>query len=119
MDSLLFQEIMMLHERICQALGDPKRLMILYMLNQRPRNVGELASELNMPQPTVSHHLKTLRERSLVKVHKEGTTVCYSLADKRVIQALDLLRSVLKDTTATQARLAEFNALSAEQSEME
>lgn len=119
MDSQLFQEIEILHQRICQALGDPKRLMILYLLNQCPRNVGELALELATPQPTISHHLKILRERSLVKVRKAGTTVCYTLADERVIAALDLLRAVLRDSLVAQARLAEFSALDAEQHDTE
>ncbi|MBI5930483.1 MAG: winged helix-turn-helix transcriptional regulator [Chloroflexi bacterium] len=119
MDSQLFQEIEMLHQRICQALGDPKRLMILYLLNQRPRNVGELALELETPQPTISHHLKILRERSLVKMRKEGTIAYYTLADVRVIEALDLLRSILRDSIAVQAQLAEFSALKAEQNDTE
>lgn len=105
----------MLHDRICLALGDPKRLMILYLLHQHQRSVGELALELDIPQPTISHHLKILRERSLVRTHKDGTTVYYALADERVIQAVDLLRAVLHDSLAAQAKLAEFNALDAEQ----
>ena len=103
----------MLHERICMALGDTKRLLILYLLYQKPHSVGELAHELQTPQPTISHHLKILRERCLVRAHKEGTSVYYALADIRVINAIDLLRDVLRDTMAAQARLAEFNALDA------
>lgn len=108
----------MLHERICLALGDPKRLMILYLLSQHQRSVGELAHELDTPQPTISHHLKILRERSLVRTHKDGTTVYYALADTRVIQAVDLLRAVLHDNLAEQARLAEFHALDAERKDL-
>lgn len=115
MDTQLFQEFEMLHDRVCLALGDPKRLMILYVLNQHQRSVGELALELDMPQPTLSHHLKILRERCLVRTHKDGTTVYYALADGRVIEAIDLLRHILRDSMAAQARLAEFHALDAEQ----
>lgn len=114
-DTQLFQEFEMLHDRVCLALGDPKRLMILYVLNQHQRSVGELALELDMPQPTLSHHLKILRERCLVRTHKDGTTVYYALADGRVIEAIDLLRHILRDSMAAQARLAEFHALDAEQ----
>lgn len=119
MDTLLFQEFEMLHDRICLALGDPKRLMILYLLSQHQRSVGELALELDTPQPTLSHHLKILRERNLVRTHKDGTTVYYALADARVIQAVDLLRYILRDSLAAQARLAEFHALDAEQKDAE
>lgn len=109
----------MLHNRVCLALGDPKRLMILYILNGRPHSVKELALLLDMPQPTVSHHLKILRERSIVKTQRDGTTVRYSLADRRVIQALDLLRAVLHDAAQQQAELAAFSALDAERHDLD
>lgn len=117
MNIQLLQELMMLHDRVCLALGDPKRLMILYTLSGQSHSVNELALQLDMPQPTVSHHLKILRERSMVNARRQGTTICYSLADTRVIQALDLLREVLHDTIQQQAELATFTALDAEQSE--
>ncbi len=113
MELQLIQEIEMLYSQACHALGDPKRLMILYSLSREPRNVGELAAELDIPQPTVSRHLKVLRECAMVKTTRHGTAVTYSLADDRVIQALDLLRAVLRDRLHRQAHLAEFSALDA------
>lgn len=114
MNVQLFEELVMLHERVCLALGDPKRLMILYILNGGAHSVKELALLLDMPQPTVSHHLKILRERSIVKTERDGTTTHYSLADDRIISAVDLLRAVLRDAARQQAELAEFTALDAE-----
>ena len=118
MDVQLRSEIEMLHEQVCMALGDSKRVMILYMLAAHPRSVSEFAAELQMPQPTVSHHLKILRERRLVETQREGTSVVYSLADHRVIDALDLLRGVLRDRIMEQARLANFSALDAERRDL-
>ena len=60
-----------------------------------------------MPQPTVSRHLKMLREQRLVFAEREGTSVRYSLADDRVITALDTMRAVLLGGLAQQAELAE------------
>jgi ArsR family transcriptional regulator len=117
MNERLFAELMMLHNRICLALGDPKRLMILYLLHAHPHSVKELTRLLDIPQPTVSRHLKILRERSLVKTQRAGSTVCYSLADTRIIQAIDLLREILRDTAQQQASLANFTALDAEREE--
>jgi len=114
MEAQLVREIELLYSQICHALGDPKRLMILYALGRQPRYVSELAAELNLPQPTVSRHLKILRDRALVKTSRDGASVYYALADERVIQALDLLRAMLRDRMAEQARLAEFAALEAE-----
>lgn len=91
----LRREVRQLHAEICQALSDPNRILILYELHSGPRNVGELAETLGLSQPTVSRHLKVLRERGVVLTQREGTSVYYSLTDARVIEALDLLRNVL------------------------
>jgi ArsR family transcriptional regulator len=60
-----------------------------------------------MPQPLVSRHLKVLRERGMVTTERHGTVVVYSLADVRLIQALDLLRAVMHDNLAKRAKLVE------------
>jgi ArsR family transcriptional regulator len=102
----LESEIRELHAQICQALADPTRIMLLYSLVDSPQNVGELAVELKLSQPNVSRHLKVLRERGMVNAAREGANVVYSLADKRVIKALDLMREVLGDHLAQRAQLA-------------
>ena len=103
----LTQEITALHAGICSALADPRRILLLYALNDKPRNVSELADELGISQPTASRHLNVLRERGLVNAKREGQSVVNSLADKRIIQALDLLREVLASNLQSQAALAE------------
>lgn len=105
MDNSLEQDVNLIHAHICQALADPKRILILYALSEGPKYVGELADYLDIPQPTVSRHLKILRERSLVTSERDGATVYYSLTDQRVIKALDLLRAVLTDMLSQQAKL--------------
>ncbi len=104
-DEQLEQEIALLHGHICEGLGDPKRVLILYLLDARPRNVGELAEALETPQPTISHHLKILRDRGLILSRKEGTSVYYSLADRRIIVALDLMRQMLADILTRRASI--------------
>lgn len=91
------EEINLLHTHICEGLGDPKRVLILYILSEKPRNVTELTQALGVSQPTVSHHLKILRERELVASEKNGTVVTYSLADDRIIDALNIMRKILAD----------------------
>jgi ArsR family transcriptional regulator len=101
----LLQEITQLEANFCAALSDPNRLLILYALKDGPRNVTELANDLGLNQPTTSRHLKVLRERGLVYTIRAGTTVTYHLSDLRLIQALDLLRSVMRERLARQANL--------------
>ncbi len=100
-------EIRELHAQICQAMADPTRIMLLYTLVDGAKNVGELALELGLSQPNVSRHLKVLRERGMAIATREGPNVVYSLADKRIIKALDLMRDVLGDQLAQRAQLVD------------
>ncbi len=101
----LQQEISQLEADFCFALSDPTRILMLYALNEKPLNVTELTNELEIPQPTTSRHLKVLRERGLVHTVRNGTTITYHLSDTRLIQALDLLRSVMRDRMTERANL--------------
>jgi Predicted transcriptional regulators len=103
----LVQEITQLHADFCSALADSTRLILLYSLAEGPRNVTELTQELGQPQPTISRHLKILRDRGLVVPTRQGTMVQYSLADNRVIEALDILRSIMRDSIQKRASFIE------------
>ena len=101
----LNQEIYQLHSSLCHGLADPTRILILYALQEAPLNVTELAQRLELPQPTTSRHLKVLRERGMVIGRREAQSVYYSVTDDRIMQALDLMRSVLADLLQDQANL--------------
>ena len=101
----LEQEIHLMHSHICEGMADPKRVLILYLLSHHPRNVTELAEALDVAQSTMSHHLKVLRDRNLVETKRAGTAIYYSLADRRIIDALDIMRSIVADIVAQQANI--------------
>lgn len=101
----LTQEVCMMEAELCSAFSDPTRILILYELDEQPRTVTELTVDLNLSQPTVSRHLKILRDRGLVTAERQGTTMHYRLTDRRLIDALDILRSVLRDRIMHRANL--------------
>jgi ArsR family transcriptional regulator len=103
----LTHEITELHADICSALADPRRILLLYALNEKPSTVGELAEAVGISQPATSRHLNLLRERGLVTSQRDGQSVVNTLTDVRVIQALDLLRAVLANKLKSQAALIE------------
>jgi ArsR family transcriptional regulator len=105
--SILAQEVTQLHADICSALADPRRILLLYALAEQPRNVNDLANEIGISQPATSRHLKLLRERGLVTATRDGANVEYSINDRRLIEALDLLRAVLRDRLAHSASLVD------------
>jgi DNA-binding transcriptional ArsR family regulator len=61
------------------ALGDPTRRAIFERLADRPRAVGELATELPVSRPAVSQHLKVLKDAGLVLDRPAGTRRIYQL----------------------------------------
>ncbi|MCS7069984.1 MAG: metalloregulator ArsR/SmtB family transcription factor [Anaerolinea sp.] len=96
-------ELQLLHAQMCQAVGDPRRIQILYALHDQPLHVTGLAELLNVPQPTISRHLALLRERALVIAERDGQAVIYRLADERIIVVLDIMRQMLRDSLARRA----------------
>ncbi|OGO24221.1 MAG: hypothetical protein A2Y54_02770 [Chloroflexi bacterium RBG_16_51_16] len=101
----LKQEISQLEANFCFAFSEPTRILILYALSETPRNVSDLTKELGTNQPTISRHLKVLRDRGLVITSRQGTTVTYQISDNRLIEALDILRSIMRDQLTHQASL--------------
>lgn len=84
-----------LHARVCKALADPKRLLIINELRDGPRSVGEIADALGTSQPNVSRHLAVLRDRGFVTAERLGSTVRYALASPKILLAVDLLREFM------------------------
>ena len=91
----LDEELQLVHEEICPALNHPLRMKILYLLREQARSVGELTGEMGIPQSSVSRHLRVLRERGLVIANRQGTTVCYALAEPELATIIDILRRIL------------------------
>jgi DNA-binding transcriptional ArsR family regulator len=97
------EEINLLHRYVCEGVGDPNRLRLLYLVAEHPSNVTELTEALQISQPTVSHHLRILRERGLVTATREGTTIYYSLGDPRILEAMNIMRSFVIDLLTQRA----------------
>ena len=104
-DPLLRQELEDLSARMCKALNDPKRLLVLYALAGGPHSVSELCEVLGTPQSNTSQHLAVLRDRGLVAADRQGNSVVYTLRHPKAIKAIDLLREVMADELERQQSL--------------
>ena len=69
--------------------SDSTRIKILYALDKSELCVCDISSLLNMTISAVSHQLKLLRESNLVKTHREGKVIYYSLADEHVQKIIE------------------------------
>ncbi len=99
-------DIFAVHADFCKTLANPKRLMILALLGKGENSVGQIAEVIQAPLPNVSQHLAVLKAQNLVLARKEGQTVYYRLADRRIVQACTLIRSVLLDQMKARGMVA-------------
>jgi len=85
-----------------KALGDPHRLAILATLAKAsdPVCVCDFAAALPLNQPTVSHHLRLLREAELVAAERRGTWMYYSLAGDALERVTSALQATLRPAKA-------------------
>ena len=100
-------ELFRLKAELCKTFADPRRLMIITELRGGERSVGDLVAKLASPQAVVSRHLAVLRSRGIVVTRREGTSVYYRLANGRIIEACDIVHSILMDNLARNRDLAE------------
>ncbi|MER5763403.1 metalloregulator ArsR/SmtB family transcription factor [Streptomyces sp. NPDC002082] len=81
--------------KMFKALGDPIRLRLLSMIASTPGDgevcVCDLTSPFELSAPTISYHLKILREAGLVTSDRRGTWVYYSLRRDRLGKLSDML----------------------------
>jgi len=78
--------------RVLKVLGHPVRLEIVHNLMRDECNVNNMVKRLNIPQSTVSQHLRILQDRGIITPRKEGVITCYSVVDDRVRQIVDILK---------------------------
>lgn len=75
---------------IAKAIGHPARIAIIeYLLKVNECICGDIVNELPLAQPTVSQHLKELKNAGLIKGNIEGNSICYCIDEK----AFEILNS--------------------------
>lgn len=68
---------------LAKALGHPARIAILeYLLSVDSCICGDIVNELPLAQPTVSQHLKELKNAGLIKGSIEGNAICYCIDEE-------------------------------------
>lgn len=70
---------------LIKALGHPARVAIIdYLLTVDTCICGDIVNELPLAQPTVSQHLKELKNAGLIKGNIEGNAICYCIDEKAI-----------------------------------
>lgn len=70
---------------IAKALGHPARIAIIeYLMKVNECICGDIVNELPLAQPTVSQHLKELKNAGIIKGNIEGNSICYCIDEKTI-----------------------------------
>lgn len=77
---------------IFKAFCDENRIRIIKLLRSGEKCACKLLEEINVTQPTLSHHMKILCDAGIVTGRKEGKWTHYSISEKGVKQAEECLR---------------------------
>jgi DNA-binding transcriptional ArsR family regulator len=88
-------EVYRLQAEVLKTLANTRRLEIVHLLADGPREVGRLAEEMGISQPNVSQHLAVMRAAGVVEAEREGREVRYRLSDPEIICACETMRGVL------------------------
>lgn len=82
-----------------RALSNDRRLMILCLLSDGERTVGDLERRVGLSQSALSQHLARLRHDGLVQTRRESQTIYYSLKGDHAIRMLEVLIGLYCPTT--------------------
>ena len=77
-----------------KALCDENRIRILEMLQTGEKCACKILDELNVTQPTLSHHMKTLCDSGIVESRKEGKWTHYKISNSGRSKAIELLKEI-------------------------
>jgi DNA-binding transcriptional ArsR family regulator len=86
--------------RLLRAMANENRLMILCLLAEGEKSVGEIEMRTGARQPTVSQQLARLRADGLVESRRDGKTIHYSLISENTRQILELINGQFADSSA-------------------
>lgn len=81
--------------KMFKSFDDERRIQILENLKDGERCACELLEDMQISQPTLSHHMKVLCDSGIVNARKEGKWTHYSINPNRIKTAVDLLWSFI------------------------
>lgn len=81
---------------LAKALGHPARVAIIeYLMKVDTCICGDIVNELPLAQPTVSQHLKELKNAGLIKGSIEGNAICYCIDEKAIEKLQNYLSGIV------------------------
>ncbi|SMC35345.1 ArsR/SmtB family transcription factor [Moheibacter sediminis] len=86
---------------IAKALGHPARIAIVeHLMKVNQCICGDIVNELPLAQPTVSQHLKELKNAGIIKGSIEGNTICYCIDEKTIEILNNYFSKIIQNVSA-------------------
>ena len=79
---------------IFKALSDPRRVRIVKLLQDGEKNACELIEKMDMPQSTLSYHMKVLCRSGIVKAREEGKWTYYRVCPTGSKRAIEIIQKI-------------------------
>ncbi len=98
----MYSKVFELQAELLKAIAHPRRLEIINLLRDQTLCVSEIYEMLDLPQANISQHLMVMRDAGILSTKRDGKLINYSLSDKRVLEACDILKDVLIDAHGDQ-----------------
>lgn len=92
------QEILKMQADIYKSFSSPSRLQIIELLSEEELNATDIIRETGLSKANLSQHMSMLVQNGLVKTRKQGTSVFYSLSNKKIFNACSLIQEMAMDT---------------------
>lgn len=81
---------------MAKALGHPARVAIIdYLLSVKTCICGDIVNELPLAQPTISQHLKELKNAGLIKGSIEGNAICYCVDEQAILKLQNFFSEIV------------------------
>lgn len=83
--------------RVLKAFSDERRLKILALMRDGEKCICKLTEEMNMPQSSLSYHMKVLCEAGIIEGIENGKWTHYHISKKGCDKAIELLREATEE----------------------
>jgi ArsR family transcriptional regulator, virulence genes transcriptional regulator len=90
------KKILEFHAEFCKTFASPKRLEILCLLKEGEQTVSDITKKLGLSKANVSQHLSLMRMMGILKTRREGVSIYYMLANKKLAKACSLMQDALE-----------------------
>ena len=95
------KEVLDVHAEFCKTFSNSRRIGIIYLLKAGEQSAGAITRELGITKANASQHLGKMMKMRILETRREGVTIYYRIASRKITQACSLMRDALEQLVDT------------------